>query len=61
MRKACLRWHPDKWARYARMLEDAAEQEDLKQLSNAMFRAVTRHRERGFRNARATTGAGDVV
>jgi len=40
------------------MLTEEADREALKQLTQAMFRAVTRHKERGFRNARATTAGG---
>lgn len=56
VKKATLRWHPDKWSRLERMVADEAEREALKQLTQAMFRAVTRHKERGWRHARATAG-----
>lgn len=58
VKKATLRWHPDKWSKFALMVADDTEREVLKNLTNAMFRAVTLHKDRGFRNARATTGAG---
>lgn len=54
VKRASLRWHPDKWARLGAMLADEGERDALKRLTEAMFRAVTRHKERGFRNARAT-------
>lgn len=48
-----------RWVRLVeRMLTEEADREALKQLTQAMFRAVTRHKERGFRNARATTAGG---
>lgn len=59
VRKALLRWHPDKWARREAMLgDDEAEKEALKQLTQAMFRAVSRHKDAGFRHARAMASAG---
>jgi len=54
VRRACLRWHPDKWARLELLLSSEEQKEALKQLTQAMFRAVTNHKKRGFRNARAT-------
>lgn len=50
VKQAILRWHPDKWARFERMLEET-DREALKQLTQAMFRAVQRHKDRGWRNA----------
>jgi hypothetical protein len=47
-----------RWVRLERMLTEEADREALKQFTQAMFRAVTRHKERGFRNARATTAGG---
>jgi len=58
VKAATLRWHPDKWVRLECMLSEEAERDSLKQLTQAMFRAVTRHKERGFRHARAATSAG---
>lgn len=47
LRKAMLRWHPDKWAAFETGLPDEASREALKQVVNGMFRAVTRAKERG--------------
>lgn len=52
VRVATLRWHPDKWAKYEKLLDDAAEVELLKQLTQGMFRAVTRAKERGYGHVR---------
>lgn len=57
VKKATLRWHPDKWARFEQMLADEADREALKQLTQAQFRSVARTKERGWRNARATAAA----
>lgn len=46
-KRALLRWHPDKWASLEAMLGDA-EAEQLKQLIEGMFRAVSRAKDRGF-------------
>lgn len=52
MRSALLRWHPDKWARFMGMLSDSTEREYLKQLTQGMFRAVSRAKDRGFEHLR---------
>ena len=52
LRTALLRWHPDKWARFASMLSDATEREHLKQLTQGMFRAVSRAKDRGYDHVR---------
>ena len=48
-KRALLRWHPDKWAaRMQALPEGEAEAAQLKQLTEGMFRAVSRSKERGF-------------
>lgn len=46
--KASLRWHPDKWSRFACLLTDPSEVERLKLLTEGMFRSVTRAKSRGY-------------
>ena len=48
VKRALLRWHPDKWAARMQMLDDEAEAAQLKQLTEGMFRAVSRAKDRGF-------------
>lgn len=48
MLKASLRWHPDKWSRFMSMLSDPFEIEQLKALTEGMFRSVSRAKERGY-------------
>lgn len=50
--KATLRWHPDRWSALQTLLADIEEQGKLKHLCEAMFRAVTRAKVRGFVRAR---------
>jgi len=59
VRKAELRWHPDKWAKIMRMLGDGEEAHliRLKQLCERLFRSVVMCKERGFRAARAAPQA----
>lgn len=52
LRSAQLRWHPDKWAKLEGLLSCASEREHLKQLTQGMFRAVYRAKERGFEHVR---------
>merc|ERR1711918_26831 len=47
LRKATLRWHPDRWSRLFTFLPDEESREALKQIVNGMFRAVTRAKEKG--------------
>lgn len=57
VRKAELRWHPDKWAKVLRMLDgDEAQQTKLKQLCEKMFRAVVMCKDKGFRKQAAMAG-----
>jgi len=58
IKRAALRWHPDKWATLTRMLDGEPEQQArLKQLCEKMFRSVTLCRDRGFRmRASGTVG-----
>ena len=46
-KRALLRWHPDKWAARMQALGEV-EAAQLKQLTEGMFRAVSRAKERGF-------------
>ena len=46
-RRALLRWHPDKWAARMQALGEV-EAAQLKQLTEGMFRAVSRAKARGF-------------
>lgn len=48
MKQATLRWHPDKWVQLAARLTDPAERALLQQVTEGMFRAVTRAKLRGF-------------
>lgn len=52
LRSAQLRWHPDKWAKLECMLSGTSEREHLKQLTQGMFRAVSRAKDRGFEHLR---------
>lgn len=52
LQKAQLRWHPDKWSRLESMLEEHDERDQLKQLTQGMFRAVARAKDRGFGHVR---------
>jgi len=52
LQRALLRWHPDKWATFEQMLSDTGERERLKQLTEGMFRSVTRAKQRGFGHVR---------
>ena len=56
-RRMSLRWHPDKWASLAAMLAEA-EAEQLKALTEGMFRAVSRAKDRGFLPQRWAAQAG---
>lgn len=59
IKKAALRWHPDKWATFMRMLDDDPEQQArLKQLCEKMFRSLTLCRDRGFRMRASCTVGG---
>lgn len=52
LQRATLRWHPDKWARFEQMLVEPVDKEQLKQLTEGMFRSVTRAKMRGFGHTR---------
>lgn len=56
-KQALLRWHPDKWASLAAMLGEV-EAEQLKALTEGMFRAVSRAKDRGFLPQRWAAQAG---
>lgn len=52
LRTALLRWHPDKWARVEKLSSSDDERAQLKLVTEGMFRAVSRAKDRGFGHVR---------
>jgi len=48
VKQATLRWHPDRWVQFEALLVDPIERALLKQVTEGMFRSVTRAKLRGF-------------